>query len=117
MISGPYSGHTPEQVDAHIELARRVAVQLTEAGHQVLTPHLNSAQFERLCNAPYESYLSLWYTVLMAKYDDEWLVEAVVLLPGWYRSPGARYEADTAKTTSRRVYGWPDDKEELGVRA
>lgn len=96
-IAGKYSG----DVEANILAARRVAVQLWEAGHAVICPHLNTARMETDCSLPYEGYL---------KGDLQFIdrCDAIVMLDGWQDSKGAVLEHSHAKAAGVPIYYYPD---------
>lgn len=56
IVLGKYFADNPEEIEAHIQKARAVAVELWEAGYAVFTPHLNSAHFEVDCKAGEEAF-------------------------------------------------------------
>jgi len=80
-LAGPYSGN----VDDNISRARKISIELWEAGYYVVCPHLNTAHFEIDCRCTYENYMRGDIEIL-SKCD------AVVMLPGWQNSAGASRE-------------------------
>lgn len=96
-IAGKYRG----DIDANIAVARKVAIELWEAGHAALCPHLNTAHFEVGCNIPEEQYI---------EGDLLWLAcaDAIVMLPDWERSDGAYTEWRFARDHGIPRYYWPD---------
>lgn len=84
-LSGKYSG----EIDDNIAAARTIAIELWERGYTVLCPHLNTANFEIDCEADYRDYLIGDMEMIAA-------CDAVVMLPGWEDSKGARLERDFA---------------------
>jgi dTMP kinase len=96
-VSGPYSG----DVDKNIEIAEKVAIDVWEAGHTAFCPHLNTAHFEEKSNVPYERYLAGCLETLVR-------CDAIVMVPGWEDSPGAKVELDFASSHGIPVYVYPD---------
>ena len=98
-ISGKY---TLGDIDENIKAARRVAVQLWEQGYCVLCPHQNTANFEQDCNASYVQYLR-GDLLLLERCD------AVVMLPFWEESHGAKLELAHAAKKGIPAYYWGID--------
>jgi hypothetical protein len=86
-VAGPYSAPTPQGVDANIQQARQAAIALWREGHVAICPHLNTAHFEDECPG-----------LDFVKGDLEILsrCDALVMLPGWEQSKGARRELEFA---------------------
>lgn len=95
-VSGPYSG-TPEQTKNHIAAARQVSIKLWEMGHAVICPHLNTANFELDCKATYEQYIEGDLNMI-ARCD------ALVMLPGWEGSKGAKIEYSYASALDIPIF-------------
>ena len=100
-VSGPYSAGTDEGITENIERARGVAIALWDKGHYALTPHLNTAHFERDCKADYRQYMAGDLAMLS-------VCDAMVMVPGWETSAGAREEWGLAKNIGLPVYVYPD---------
>lgn len=96
-VAGKYSG----EVDTNIAEARKVALALWDAGHAVICPHLNTAHFEQDCRATYEQYLEGDLNMVAR-------VDALVMVPGWEESKGARGEHDYAQELYIPIYYYPD---------
>lgn len=99
-ISGKY---TRGDIGENIKAARKVAVRLWEQGYCVLCPHQNTAHFEVDCNASYAQYLR----------GDLLLVErcdAIVMLPFWEESDGAKLELAHADAKGIPAYYWGIDE-------
>ncbi len=97
-VAGPYSAPTPEGIEANIAEARKAAVALKLAGFSYFCPHLNSARFERDCpGVPHEDWLRQDLLILRA-------CHAVLMLPGWERSPGACREHKEATLSGPPVF-------------
>lgn len=99
--AGPYSTDTDDGITANIEAARKVAIEVWEAGHTALTPHLNTFHFERDCKATYEQYMS-------GDLDMVSRCDAVLMLPGWEGSKGACMEYEYANSLGIPVHHYPD---------
>lgn len=98
-ISAPYStgGTTMEQ---NLANARRVAVRLWQDGYHVICPHLNTAHFEQDCTCTWEDYIA-------GDLDMISRVDAVIALPDWESSKGAKVEVEYAKAHDIPVYFYP----------
>lgn len=98
-VAGKYS---TGDVEENVALARKVAIELTQLGHAVFTPHLNFYHFEQdLPHRTHDEYLR----------EDENILsrcDGIVMLPGWTDSPGANREYDYAEKIGLPVYQYPD---------
>ena len=95
-VAGKYSG----DIDANIQAARDVAIDLWRHGLSVICPHLNTAHFE-VDGIGWEDYLD----------GDEEMVlrcDAIVMLPNWEQSKGATREHEFAKSNGVPIYYYPD---------
>ncbi len=97
-IAGPYmeqgGGHDwayYTNIDMHITEARYWAIHLVDQNIPYFCPHLNSAHFEVFCPA---AKLEFWYDM-----DNLFLPHssALLLIPGWDKSTGARDEKGLAE--------------------
>ncbi len=108
-ISGPYSVGNGRTVAQNIAVARAHAVAAARKGWHPLTPHLNTAHFEEDC--PEIS-------------NDDWIEgdlailrllpranAAVLMLPAWELSAGARLERDWAIHLNLEVFDPPASPE------
>jgi len=96
-IAGPYRG----DVDTNIANARKVAIELWEAKHAPICPHLNTAHFNDDCNIEDDDYIRGDLKIL-AKCD------AAVFLPNWKKSAGATAEHNFCDTQKIPIFYWPD---------
>ena len=106
-IAGPYmakgGGHDwayyPE-IDEHINEARRWAIKLVDNRIPYFCPHLNSAHFEVFCPAAKPEF---WYNL-----DNLFLppASALLLIPGWLDSRGARDERGLAESLGIPCYNY-----------
>jgi nucleoside 2-deoxyribosyltransferase len=96
-LAGKYSGN----VEENIANARKIAIELWEAGYYVICPHLNTARFETDCRCTYENYM---------RGDMEMLArcDAVVMLPEWEGSMGAVRERGRANDCGIPVFEYPE---------
>ena len=97
-IAGPYMGPTYRHIEANIMDARLAAIELAEAGIGFFCPHLNSAHFEQWTPDVPESF---WKTLdmQMLKHCD-----AILMLPRWDKSSGARAEKVEAERLGLPVF-------------
>ncbi len=110
-ISGPYSAGYGRSVEDNIAVARRYAVAAANAGWMPFTPHLNTAHFEDSCpNVSHEEWLDGDLTILRALSHAN---VAVLLLPGWEGSRGARLERDWAIRLNLEVFDPPTTPEAI----
>ena len=93
-IAGPYRGKTESDVVANIRHAEKYAIKYWRLGYAVICPHLNTQLFGGL--APDEVWL---------KGDLELLrrCDAIVMIPGWEESFGARAEEGVAQTLGLEI--------------
>lgn len=103
--AGKYSGN----INENIAQARKVAIELWEAGLAVICPHLNTANFEVDCLCEYDDYMSGDLSIIKN-------VDAVIMLPSWHESKGANLEHDFALRNKIPVYYYPTIPEALFVK-
>jgi nucleoside 2-deoxyribosyltransferase len=85
-IAGPIRAKTLALEKANIERARDACADLILIGHAPFCPHTHTENFGRLYPAiTYEDYMRM---------DLQWLdlCDAVLMLPGWKQSQGAKLE-------------------------
>ena len=96
-VAGPYRG----DVDANIAKARAAGIRLWEDNHVAITPHLNTAHFEKDCNIDDDDYIRGDLKILER-------CDAIVMLQGWEESAGATAEHNFATTHKIPIFYWPD---------
>ena len=104
-LSGKYNSDTFDGITENIMFARKVAVNLWEQGYAVLCPHMNTAHFEvDTTKVTYDDWL---------KGDLEMLLrcDAIIMLPEWEKSSGAKMEKKLAEKYEIPVFYWPDHPE------
>ncbi len=110
-LSGPYSPGNGRTVADNIAVARRYAVAAANAGWMPFTPHLNTAHFEDLCpDVSHEEWLAGDLAILRLLPRAH---AAVLMLPGWEQSAGARLERDWAIHLNLEVFDPPATPEAI----
>ncbi len=104
-LSGPYSAGNGRTVADNIAVARAHAVAAARKGWFPFTPHLNTAGFEIDCpEVSHQEWLDGDLAILRALSQAG---VAVLLLPGWEQSKGARLERDWAIHLNLEVFDPP----------
>ena len=104
-IAGPYSAGDGRTVAENIAVARAHAVAAARRGWMPLTPHLNTAHFEVDCpEIPNDEWIEGDLTILRSLGPR---TAAVLMLPGWEESKGARLERDWAIHLNLEVFDPP----------
>jgi hypothetical protein len=93
--------YTKGNIDENIAHARAIAIEVWESVCWALTPHLNTAHFEIDCLAGYESYMQGDFRMVT-------VCDAILMLPGWEQSSGAKRELELAQRLKMPVYYYPD---------
>jgi len=110
-ICGPYTGRDSQETNDNISRAREYAVAAAKAGWMPFTPHLNTAGFEVDCpEISHEEWLAGDLAILRLLPRAR---AAVLLLPGWEQSKGARLERDWAIHLNLEVFDPPATPEEI----
>ena len=110
-ISGPYSAGHGRTVAENIAVARAHAVAAARKGWIPFTPHLNTAHFEVDCpEISHQEWLDGDLAILRLLSPAR---AAVLLLPGWGQSKGARLERDWAIHLNLKVFDPPATPEEI----
>ncbi len=98
-IAGPYRAGTVWQVQRNIREARERSLEVWLAGGCALCPHANTANFDGA--APDEVWLA-GARELVRRSD------AVLTLPGWEGSEGARAEVELARALLMPIFDNPN---------
>ena len=110
-ISGPYTPANGRTVADNIAIARSYAVAAARKGWFPFTPHLNTAGFEIDCpEISHQEWLDGDLAILRALSQAG---VAVLLLPGWEQSKGARLERDWAIRLNLEIFDPPATPEEI----
>lgn len=91
-------------VEQNIRWAEDIARQLWQMGAGVICPHTNTRHFDGA--ATWEQFMA--GDLVMVERCD-----ALVMVPNWLDSKGARMEADHAFANRVRVFLWPADRDEI----
>ena len=98
-ISGPYRASTEWGVAENIQRAEQVAIRVWQLGHVAFCPHKNTAFFGGI--APDKVWLDGDLEILKR-------CDAIVLVPGWENSSGARAEVKLANELGLPIYQTPE---------
>ena len=100
-IAGKYRGPNAWAVEQNIRAAENVAAKVWAMGHVALCPHANSRHMDGVAS---DEHFLAGTLELMRRCD------AVVLVPNWRDSAGARAEvAEAIRLGLPIVYAWDDD--------
>ena len=102
-IAGPYMGRHHDyrsyfDIDRNITDAEEMAARLARHSYGFFNPHAHSAHFEVITPEVKPSY---WYELDMHFLEG---CDAILMLPTWGRSAGARKERDWAVTNGMPVF-------------
>lgn len=103
-IAGPYRAKNDRTVADNIAAARCAAVDVYNAGHVALTPHMNTAHLddpEHGCTLSDEDWLRVTMDLLKR-------CDAILMLPGWEESAGSKAELAYAETEGMPVYHYEE---------
>lgn len=104
-VSGPYSDDRGLWfVNQNIRAAESVAIELWKMGFSVICPHKNTEHLDGQLT---------WEEFIQGDYRQIEACDAVVMLPEWRRSKGARAERLHALQHHVPVYYWPGHRHEL----
>jgi len=110
-ICGPYTGRDSQETSDNISVAREYAIAAVRNGWFPFTPHLNTAGFEIDCpEISHQEWLDGDIAILRLLPRAR---AAVLLLPGWEQSKGARLERDWAIHLNLEVFDPPATPEEI----
>ena len=95
---GPHTWESYCDIDTNINESRRWSIRLAQDGIPFFSPHLNSAHFESFApDVPPDYWLNMDLQLLQ-------FADAVLLLPNWRLSSGAKAEKDFALNHGIAVY-------------
>lgn len=110
-ISGPYSAGNGRTIADNIAIARAHAEAAWRQGWAAFCPHLNTSGFEVTCpGVSHEEWLAGDIAILRLLARAR---AAVLMLPGWEQSKGARLERDWALHLNLEVFGPPASPEAI----
>lgn len=87
-VAGRFRGATPWDVEENVRAAERVALMVARAGAMPLCPHSMTRFFDKQLD---DDFWLAGTLALLARCD------AMVLVPGWEASAGARAEVEYAE--------------------
>lgn len=96
-VAGPYRGN----VEANVNQARAIAIELWQIGHAVICPHANSYRMDEGTTITNEQFIE-GDLLMVARCD------ALVMTPDWENSTGARAEHAHATRLGLPIYVYPD---------
>lgn len=100
--AGPYSAYEKFTIHDNIKIARKIAIEVWQAGHIAICPHLNTADFQiEMPDVSHDYWLDRDYQII-ARCD------AILMLPNWEESKGAKMELYYANEHQIPVYYYPD---------
>lgn len=88
-VAGKFSDKTRADVEANILAAELVGVEVARAGFWPVIPHANTAHPEFESVQPYQFWIAATLELLRR-------CDAIVMVPGWQDSSGARGELSEA---------------------
>lgn len=98
-IAGPYyGGGDLRNIDKNIREAESYAIALANRGVGFFGAHLHTARFELRTTAPEEYYKAIDMQMLQRACD------AVLAMPEWEKSSGARAEVEWAKKNGKKIF-------------
>lgn len=96
-VAGKYSAENQDDIKFNIAVARNASIKIWEAGFTAFCPHLNTAFFHKDCKCTREDYLK-GNLYILRKCD------ALLLLPDWFESEGAKLEYKIAHKSGIPVF-------------
>jgi hypothetical protein len=98
-IAGPYyGGGNLKNIDKNIREAESYAIALANRGVGFFGPHLHTARFELRTTAAEEYFKELDMSMLQRACD------AIMAIPGWEKSRGAKAEIKWAKNHKIKIF-------------
>jgi hypothetical protein len=106
-IAGPYFGDGDyEKIEQNIRNAEQYQISLANAEIGFFCPHNHTEHFEKKAHAPEDFYRSLDMEALNR------LADAIVAIPSWETSGGARAEIEWAKENNLPIF-YPKSPQDL----
>ncbi|HTK60042.1 MAG TPA: hypothetical protein VL283_02450, partial [Candidatus Baltobacteraceae bacterium] len=104
VLDGPFWAEGPggpdlETIRANIDAARRVAIDLWNAGIACFTPQMNASYFESGCYRVPEPIYDFTIREILKRVGD-----CLFVLPGWERCPDVRERIDHACALGKPVF-------------
>jgi hypothetical protein len=107
-IAGPYfEGGNYKKIEKNIRQAERFQIALANAGIGFFCPHNHTNHFEKKTRARESFYRKLDMIFL------EKVADAMLAVPGWEKSKGAKAEAEWAKKHNLKIF-FPKSPNDLG---
>lgn len=102
-LAGPFGAPDPiHGIQRNILDASEIALKAWKKGWAVICPHKNTADFQHAIGVP-EGVWTEGYLSIMLRCD------AVLMLPGWERSPGSVKERHFAIERGKRVHYYENE--------
>ena len=96
-VAGAYTAATPWLIEQNVRRAESIGYLIAQAGAVPLIPHANM----RWQHLTAELTTDWWYAATRELLNR---CDAVVMVPGWEASNGARYERERAIETGKLVF-------------
>ncbi len=101
-ISGPYTGNDTHSTEENIETARQYSILAWQNGWAAVTPHLNTAGFEKFTDSLTHGDWVDGYLAILSRFNPSH--DAILMLPRWRESEGAVTELKHALGRGIRVF-------------
>ena len=106
-IAGPYFGDGDyKKIEENIRNAEKYQIQLANRGIGFFCPHNHTEHFEKKAKAEEKFYRELDMLILSK------VADAVLAIPGWEKSNGARAEIKWATVNNLKIF-YPKSPEDL----
>lgn len=103
-IAGPFRGETPWAVEQNVREAEALALDVARAGFIPLCPHAMYRHFDK--SLPDAFWLEATRELLV-------LADAILLLPHWQESAGARAERDLAEEIGLPIWTQIPERDQM----
>lgn len=103
-VSGPITHPDIWGRKKNIDYAMDVAREYWKQGYAVICPHSNTYLMD--------GHDVSWETFLAGDFELIRRSDAVVMLPGWEDSKGARAELDFARELGKEIFFWEEERSE-----